>query len=78
MEEEIHHRRYDYQCQEEAENGPTAAALGSDWCIGDNIARIVEAPCFFTTQSHVFYIDVTALSRLDLRETLRARLGVRV
>ena len=42
MEEEIHHRADDEQCQQEPEDGPTAAGLGSDWGVADRFANAAE------------------------------------
>jgi hypothetical protein len=40
--EEIHQRSDDEQCQQEAENGPTAARLGNDCRVADRVANAGE------------------------------------
>ena len=65
MEEEIHHHGDNEQCQQEAEDGPTATRLGSDRGVVDRVANAAEARvcCFCVTQFRIFYRGVLGLNR---------------
>jgi hypothetical protein len=80
MEEEIHHRGDDEQCQQEAEDGPTATRLGSDWGVVDRVANAAEARacCFRVTQFRILYRDAIGLNRAGGREISRAAGAQRV
>jgi hypothetical protein len=68
VEEEVHHRRDDEQCQQEPENVPTAAGLGNDWGVTYRVAnaaeaRFVRARAYSETRSSVHeYFDVSRIA----------------